>query len=89
MNIEKLYNTRCGNPTIAPIKDRMDRVYYLTAAIEMLSQAAIDAPYGKKLAGYDAEDMLNTISEIAWEINSEIASVTNAFESTHEIGASA
>ena len=88
MSKDRIYNTVCGNPTCASIKDRMDRAYFLTAAIEMLSEAVIDAPY-RKLAGYDAEDMLNTIQGIAWELQSEITSVANAFDEMHKVSASA
>ena len=85
MTINEIYNTTCGNPTRATIRERMNRVYFLTAAIEMLSEAGVDSTVGTKLAGYDTEDMLNAIGVIAWELSSEIASVTNVFDEEHEI----
>lgn len=87
MKKTEIYNTTCGNPTRATIKERMDRAYFLTAAIEMLSEAGVNSTVGTKLAGYDTEDMLNAIREIAWELSSEIASVTNVFDEMHEISA--
>lgn len=86
MSKDEIYSTVCGNPTSATIRDRMDRAFFLTVAIDIISEAAIEAPY-KKTAGYDAEDMLNTIQAIAWELNTEITSVSNVFDGMHEISA--